>query len=64
MRRVYERFPLRQLQRRLAEFFYTGSTRVIEEIVHSVSGVIVYGGLVAIVIAALFGIDFFYRHFA
>jgi hypothetical protein len=29
-----------------------------------VSGVIVYGGLVAIVIAALFGIDFVYRQFA
>jgi hypothetical protein len=44
--------------------FWLYREAVTDSIVRSMSGVIVYGGLVAIVIAALFGIDFVYRHFA
>jgi hypothetical protein len=63
-----EGFPLNRLKLRLATFLYrppyaAGSPRVIAGIVRFVCGVIIYGGL-AIVIAALFGIDFVYRHFA
>jgi hypothetical protein len=63
------RFPLERLRRRLAILFYKPTPRdptseALLRIVLFVCGAIVYGGLVAGVIAALFGIDYLYRHFA
>jgi hypothetical protein len=38
--------------------------RPLELLIEFIADVLVYGGLVAIIIAALFGIDYVYRHFA